>query len=124
MSQVPLGLIGLVIGIPMMFVVIWLTYMVHVYTEKAEALMPNSSFVAANKKTFSHAGILGKSVRNGFLTIVLLTPVLTAKRGLVDVVEVKNFPSGLKRMLVVSWGLNFLFCVILIVFGGYLQYIE
>ncbi|KPG98191.1 hypothetical protein AEQ67_12575 [Pseudomonas sp. RIT-PI-q] len=124
MSQIPLGLIALLIGVPMILIVIWLTYMVHVYTEKAEALMPNSIFVEANKKTFSHAGLLGKSVRNGFLTMVLLTPALTAKRGLVDVADVQNFPSGFKRMLVASWGLNFLFCVALIVFGSYLKAIE
>ena len=124
MSPLPLGLIGLLIGAPIILMVVWLTYMVHVYTEKAEALMPNSSFVDANKKAFSQAGIFGKSIRNGFLTMVLLTPHLTAKRGIVDVQEIKHFPKKFKRMLVVTWAANFLLCLALLVFGSYLKYLK
>lgn len=124
MSPPPLGLIGLFIGAPLTLITIWLFYMVHMYTEKAEALMPNSRFVEANIGVFSQAGLMGKAMRNGFLTLVLLTPNLTTKRGLVDVAEVENFPKGLKRMLVASWGLCFLFTAALIILGIYIEHIE
>ena len=81
---------------------IWLVYMVHVYTEKAEALLPNSRFVETNKKGFFHMGIMGKTIRNGVLTMVLLTPAFTEKRDIVDISEVEKFPKRLKLMLVGS----------------------
>ncbi|KPG95522.1 hypothetical protein AEQ67_20050 [Pseudomonas sp. RIT-PI-q] len=124
MSQVSLGLISFFILVPLILIEFWLIYMVHVYTEKAEALMPNSRFVEDYKGMFSHAGLMGKAMRNGLLTLVLLTPNLTAKRGLVDISEVKNFPRKLKRILVVSWGLCFLFFVALVIFGSYLKYMK
>lgn len=104
MSQIPLGLIGLCIGVPLILIEIWLIYMVLVYTEKAEALLPNSSFVAANKAAYSQAGLIGKGMRNGFLTLVLSIPGPCVRRGIIDISDAKNFPKGFKRMLFVSWG--------------------
>lgn len=124
MSADLLGLISLFIFPLFMLLAIWLFYMVHVYTEKAEALLPNSKFVETNRTAFFHMGIMGKFVRNGVLTMVLLTPAFTAKRNIVDVAEVDRFPRGLKIMLVVSWGASWLLGIVLMVFGACLNYID
>ena len=124
MSADLLGLILLFIFPLFMFLAIWLFYMVHVYTEKAEALLPNSKFVEANRTAFFHMGIMGKVIRNGVLTMVLLTPAFTAKRNIVDIAEVEKFPRGLKIMLVASWGISWLLGIILMVFGVCLNYID
>ncbi|KQZ91536.1 hypothetical protein ASD60_24375 [Pseudomonas sp. Root562] len=102
----------------------WLIYMVHIYTEKAENLLPNSNFVELNIKIYSPAGLMGKAMRNGFLTLALLNPKLLAKRGLVDLKDVKNFPRKLKWMFVTSWASCSLFTVSLVIFGAYIKYID
>lgn len=124
MSSVSLGLLGFFIGMPLIIILVWLIYMVHVYTEKAEALLSNSGFVKANLKAFDQAGLLGKAMRNGFITLVLISPDLLAKRGLVNVNEVKEFPRKIKRILVVSWLLCFLFTSALMVLGFYIEYVD
>jgi hypothetical protein len=97
--HIPLGLIGLCIGIALILTEVWLIYMVHAYTEKAEALLPRSSFVEANKAAYSQAGFIGKGMRNGFLTLVLAIPGICAKRGILDIYDASAFPKKLKRML-------------------------
>lgn len=114
MNEIPLGLLAGFIGIPMVLTVFWLIYVVFRYTEIAESLMPSSSFIEANKNAYSQAGLVGKVFRNGFLTLVLLTPELCAKRGLANLEEVRRFSSSLKRRLMVSWGLCALFFIALI----------
>ncbi|WP_339502852.1 hypothetical protein [Pseudomonas silesiensis] len=88
---------------------IWLIYMTHRFTEEAESFLPKSTFVEANRAAYSQAGFIGKGMRNGFLTLVLMIPGLCAKRGVVDIAEAKNFPKDLKRILFVSWGSCFVF---------------
>ncbi|MNM46072.1 hypothetical protein D3C81_570020 [compost metagenome] len=124
MSSVSLGLLGFFIGMPLIIILVWLIYMVHVYTEKAEALLSNSGFVKANLEAFDQAGLLGKAMRNGFITLVLINPDLLAKRGLVNVNEVKEFPRRIKRVSVVSWGLCFLFTSALMILGFYIEYVD
>jgi hypothetical protein len=80
--------------------------------------------VDANKAAYSQAGFIGKGMRNGFLTLVLAIPGPCAKRGILDVCDARNFPKKFKRMLFVSWGMGFLFFVALMIFGGYIKYLE
>ncbi|ANJ55965.1 hypothetical protein PS874_01361 [Pseudomonas fluorescens] len=122
MSHESLGLISLMLFPPFLLLAIWLIYMVHVYTERAEALMINSSFIEANRSLFSQMGLIGKAMRNGLLTLALLTPTLAAKRGLVNVADVKNFPIGLRRILFLSWGSSFVFSVALVVLNVFRRY--
>lgn len=122
MSPDAVGIISGVIGIPMMLIAIWLIYVVHAYTEKSERMMPKSSFVKANIDTFSQAGFIGKAIRNGFLTIVLLTPECSHKRGIVDLTEVRDFPAGLKCILIMTWGACGFIFLALVSFGVYIKY--
>ncbi|OPK11429.1 hypothetical protein BZ163_04280 [Pseudomonas sp. VI4.1] len=122
MSHESLGLISLMLFTPFLLLAIWLVYMVHIYTERAEALMINSSFVKANRSLFSPMGLVGKAMRNGLLTLVLLTPTLAAKRGLVNIADVKNFPIGLRRILFLSWGSSFVLSVALVALNVFRRY--
>lgn len=124
MSSVPLGLIGFFIGVPLIIILLWLFYMVHIYTEKAEALLSDSGFVKANLKAFDQAGFLGKAMRNGFIALVLINPNVLVKKGLVNVEEVEKFPKELKRILVISWLLCFLFTSALMFLGFYIEYVD
>lgn len=124
MSQVSLGLIAGGIGIPMIVIDLWLIYVVCVYTDKAESLLSNSDFVKANRSAYSQAGLIGKVMRNGFLTVVLMMPALCAKRGMLDISDLRNFPRGLKRLLLVSWGAGVFIFVVLVVFGIYIQWLK
>jgi hypothetical protein len=122
MSPDTLGIISGVIGVPMILIAICLIYVVNVYTERSERMMPKSSFVKANIDNYSQAGIIGKVVRNGFLTMVLMMPDISHKRGIVCLAEVRDFPTGLKRILFVTWGMCALCFVALIIVGGYIKY--
>lgn len=122
MSNVPLGLISLCLLAPLILTEIWLAYMVHHYTEKAESMLPTSIFVEANKETFAQAGLIGKAMRNGFLTLVLMTPGICARKGILDLSEAQGFPKDLKRMLFFSWGLCFVLFTALMIFGLYLRF--
>jgi hypothetical protein len=121
-SDVPLGLISLCLLAPLILTEIWLAYMVHHYTEKAEPMLPKSVFVETNRAAFAQAGLLGKAMRNGVLTLVLMIPGLCARRGILDLKEAQEFPTDLKWILFLSWGMCFVLFSTLMVFGIYLRY--
>lgn len=121
MSQMPLGLISLLVVAPTIFLAIWLFYMIHAFTEKAESLLPNSSFVEGLRSTYARAGLPGKAVRNGVITLALMMPNTFARKGVLDLTEAKNFPHGLKCILFVSWGLAFAFLAAGVTLGIYLE---
>ncbi|WP_346828648.1 hypothetical protein ABDX87_15320 [Pseudomonas abietaniphila] len=124
MSPDTLSVISGVIGIPMILIAIWLIYVAHAYTEKSEFMMPKSSFVKANIDTYSQAGLIGKVIRNGFLTMVLMMPNISHRRGIVNLDEVRDFPVGLKRILFMTWGMCALCFVALVFVGGYIKYLK
>jgi hypothetical protein len=122
MSQISLGLIAGAIGIPMIVIDIWLIYVVCMYTDKAESLLSNSDFVEANRSAYSKGRFIGKVMRNGFLTVVLMMPALCAKRGILNISDAKNFPGGLKWLLFFSWGAGVFIFVVLVLFGIYIKF--
>ncbi len=100
-------LISLIIFVIFLLSAILLFFMVHVYTDRAEEQMKNSNFVKAKKSLYFNIGLVGKSMRNGLLTLALLTPNTAVKRGLLAVDDVKHFPVGLKHVLFITWGVRF-----------------
>ena len=122
MSHAPLGLVSVILFAPFILTTIWVFLMVHIYTEKAESLLPNSKLVKDNKKLFSQMGLMGKDTSNGVITHILLMPKLFAKKGLVDANEVKNFPRKLKLILTLSWGSSSFFLFALIAVDIYSRY--
>ncbi|WP_052037658.1 hypothetical protein [Pseudomonas sp. GM55] len=121
MNHVPLGLISIFLLTPLALIEVWLIYIIHAYTEKAEDLLPKSSFVRTNKAAYSHAGFIGKAMRNGFLTMVLLLQGISIRKGILDTTEARDFPKHLKRILFTSWGLCWFFLFTSMAFGLYLR---
>ncbi|WP_223505228.1 hypothetical protein [Pseudomonas sp. GL-RE-29] len=119
-----IGLIFLIILSPLLLVAVWLIYVVQAHTEKAEALLCNSHFVRVNKAAFSNMGVVGRFMRSGVLTMVLIMPGISVKRGIVNDAEVEKFPKVLKRMLVISWGLFWLLSLVFVIFGAFVKYIK
>jgi len=99
-NQVDPGLIALFILAPMILAMIVQCYIAHRYTEHFESFLTNCTFVTGNKKTFEHAGLLGKVMRTGLISMVLAIPTIFLRRGLIDFNEVKRFPPRMRRLLV------------------------
>ncbi|WP_349974723.1 hypothetical protein [Pseudomonas sp. WHRI 8519] len=100
MSGVDPGLIALLILAPIILLMIVLCYIAHKHTEYFESFLPNCTYVTGNKKIFQHAGLLGKVMRTGSISLVLAIPTIFLRRGLIDLNEVKRFPPNMKRLLV------------------------
>ncbi|MBV4520230.1 hypothetical protein KVG88_09160 [Pseudomonas sp. SWRI74] len=124
MNDVHIGLIFLIILSPLLLLMVWLIYVVQVHTEKAEAFLCNSHFVSVNKAAFSNMGVFGKFMRSGVLTMVLIMPGISVRRGIVNAAEVERFPKALKRMLVISWGGFWLLSIAFIVFGVFVKCVK
>ncbi|MNJ44008.1 hypothetical protein D3C77_390410 [compost metagenome] len=124
MTQASLGMITVFIGFPMIAIEIWLIYMIIAYTEKAESYLPTSKFVGNNISMWSHAGFIGKTMRNGYLTLVLAMPEICSRRGILEITEARQFPRRLKLILLISWGLCFIFLAAVMVVGAYISYFE
>ena len=116
MTHVSPGLILLFIFLPMVFSLFTVVYLAHAYTKRIESLLSRSQFVQHHRDTFSGLGIIGEVIRTGFIVFVLMMPELMARRGAVDVDQVKSFPTALKWILVGAWSVLFLSAVALIVF--------
>lgn len=96
------------LGFPLMmamFVVmaVWIYVSVR-YVNYIESLLSNSSMVSGNKKISGHAGLLGKIMRTGSVSLLLSMRALCVRKGVLDVDDVKKFPERLRCMLV---GLRF-----------------
>jgi hypothetical protein len=124
MNDVHVGLVFLIVLGSLLLVAVWLIYIVQVHTEKAEALLCNSHFVSVKKAAFSNMGVVGEIMRSGVLTMVLIMPGISVRRGIVNVAEVERFPKVLKRVLVISWGLCWLLSLVFIVFWVFVKCIK
>jgi len=80
--------------------VLALIYVAHRHLDEIEALLANSRYIGDLKATFSGAGLIGKVLRTCVIGGVLLAPGPYARRGLIDLSEVKRFPVGMKRVIV------------------------
>ncbi|WPX86539.1 hypothetical protein [Pseudomonas asiatica] len=116
MNAVDPGLIALLILAPIILAMIVQCYIAHRYTERFEAFLTNSTFVTGNKKTFQHAGLLGKVMRTGLISMMLAMPTIFLRRGLIDLNEVKRFPPGMRRLLVSMLGIHIVLLVALTIF--------
>lgn len=100
MNGIHPGLIALLILAPMMLAMVVQAYIAHKYTEYFESFLTNCSFVTGNKTVYEHAGLLGKLMRTGLISMVLAVPKIFVRRRLIDVDEVKRFPPRMRRLLV------------------------
>jgi hypothetical protein len=110
------GLIALLILAPIVLSMMVLCYIAHKYTEHFESLLPNCTYVAGNKKIFQHAGLLGKVMRTGSISLVLAIPSIFLRRGLIDLNEVKRFPPNMRRLLVSMLAIQMVLLIALTIF--------
>jgi len=80
--------------------VLALFYVAHRHLDAIEALLANSKYIGDLRTTFSGAGLIGKVLRTCVIGGVLMAPGPYARRGLIDLSEVKRFPAGMKRVIV------------------------
>jgi len=110
------GLIALLILAPIILAMIVQCYIAHRYTERFESFLTNCTFVTGNKKTFQHAGLLGKVMRTGLISMMLAMPTIFLRRGLIDLNEVKRFPPNMRRLLVSMLGIHIVLLIALTIF--------
>ena len=113
------------LGFPLMmamFVVmaVWIYVSVR-YVNYIESLLSNSSMVSGSKRIFGHAGLLGKIMRTGSVSLLLSMRALCVRKGVLDVEDVKKFPERLRCMLVGLWFFQAAIFLSLLALWGWLR---
>ncbi|POA20908.1 hypothetical protein C1886_06980 [Pseudomonas sp. FW300-N1A1] len=103
MSDIELAIIAVFILVFLFLSLFWILVSSCKFTELIENHLSKSKFVANNREAFSSAGLLGKTIRNGSMTLLFLTPRLCERRGLIEKNELLNLPTDLKRKLLAPW---------------------
>ncbi|RMP11403.1 hypothetical protein ALQ28_01676 [Pseudomonas syringae pv. delphinii] len=106
MTNIPIGLIGLFIMVPMILNLIATAVIAHKYVEIIEEQLPNCSSVQTIREAWSGGGLLGKVMRGGVISIVLMVPKLSARRGVIDAKEVEKLPAFYKKILIIPTVVN------------------
>ncbi|POR82558.1 hypothetical protein BKM25_01965 [Pseudomonas avellanae] len=109
MTNIPIGLIGLFIMVPMILNLIATAVIAHKYVEIIEEQLPNCSSVQTIREAWSGGGLLGKVMRGGVISIVLMVPKLSARRGVIDAKEVEKLPAFYKKILTIPTVVNFFY---------------
>ncbi|GFZ69533.1 MULTISPECIES: hypothetical protein [Pseudomonas syringae group] len=102
------GFILMAIGLVLVVIML----IAHIYVEAIESRLSNCSYVEDNKRVWSNAGLLGKVMRGGIISMVLIMPKMHAKRGLIDVQELSRLPKRYRYLLMIP----FIACCVLLVF--------
>ncbi|WP_426149615.1 hypothetical protein [Pseudomonas sp. DC3000-4b1] len=116
MTDIHIAFIGLFIIASIWLAMIVQAYIAHKHTEYFESLLPNCTFVTDNKKNLEYAGLPGKILRTGLISMVLALPHIFTRRGLIDLNEVRRFPPRTRRLLVSLLIIHFLLLSALIIF--------
>jgi len=93
------GIVGISIIVPMALTFITQCYVAQKYTELFESFLSNCKYVIDNREIYRFAGLPGKLIRTGSISVVLATPKLFIWRGLANAEEVKAFPRKHRRIL-------------------------
>ncbi|MFK0309837.1 hypothetical protein ACIQUF_01220 [Pseudomonas sp. NPDC090233] len=117
MNEIHPGLIVLLIIAPMLLAMVAQCYIAHKYTERFESFLKHCVFVTSNKETFKQAGLLGKVMRTGLISMMLAVPRVFVRRRLIDLDEVERFPPYLRRLLVSLLGIHIVLLTALAIFN-------
>lgn len=93
------GVIGFLILVAMTLTLLIQYYVANKYTEHFESFLPNCKYITDNRNIYRHAGILGKLMRTGSISLVLAFPKLFIWRGIAKSEDIQHFPSHEKRTL-------------------------
>jgi hypothetical protein len=111
MREIEFGLLGLFIVAAMILTCLAVAVIAHRYVEIIESQLSGCSFVKTIRDAFSGAGLLSKIMRGGVIAMVLMTPKLSARKGIVNVQEIHNLPRRYKNLLIIpAAAAAFLFC--------------
>ncbi|MDU8432369.1 hypothetical protein RYA99_24580, partial [Pseudomonas syringae pv. actinidifoliorum] len=100
MTNIPIGLIGLFIMVPMILNLIATAVIAHKYVEIIEEQLPNCSSVQTIREAWSGGGLLGKVMRGGVISIVLMVPKLRILRSTHRAVaDSRTFPKISRYLL-------------------------
>jgi len=123
MSGFDLRWLGLPLMMAMfMIMAVWIYVSVR-YVNYIESLLPNSSMVSGNKKIFGRAGLLGKIMRTGSVSLLLSMRSLCVRKGVLDFDDVKKFPERLRCMLVGLWFVQAAIFLSLLALWGWLRFV-
>ncbi|RMV69114.1 hypothetical protein ALP05_100478 [Pseudomonas caricapapayae] len=107
MINIPIDLVGLLIMVPMILNLFVNAFIAHKYVETIEQQLPNCSSVQTIREAWSGGGLLGKVIRGGVISVVLMVPKLSARRGVIDDKEVEKLPAFYKKSLIIPTVVNF-----------------
>jgi hypothetical protein len=91
------------------------------YLDYLEAVLSNSSMVVGNRNIFSRAGLVGKVMRVGSISVMLAVTGFSVRKGLLDSEDVEKLPSRLKKLLVSLLVFHLLLFIFLAVFGLWIK---
>ncbi|MDC3734805.1 hypothetical protein KDL27_03270 [Pseudomonas syringae pv. syringae] len=88
------GFVLIAIGVVLLAVIL----IAHKYIDVVEGCLEHSSYIEDNRRVWSNAGLLGKVMRGGIISMVLIMPRMHAKRGLVDIEELNRLPKRYRHL--------------------------
>lgn len=97
------GWVALLVFSPGLIILILLIYIALFYVERIESLLEKSSYIQGIRSTFLRAGLPGKVLRTCCIACMMTMPAIYARRGLINMKEVNNFPLKMKRTLIGLW---------------------
>ena len=97
------GLIATVLASLLILFSIGTSLVAHILLPTIEGNLQKSEVLLDTWAFLKKAGFFGKSSLCGIISLVFLAPGVFAKRGYIDLDEVKRFPLPLKLMLVIPW---------------------
>ncbi|KOP52691.1 hypothetical protein OX90_22295 [Pseudomonas coronafaciens pv. porri] len=115
MSSTQIDLFAGFILIAIGFVLLAVILIAHKYIDAVEGCLENCSYIKDNKRVWSSAGLLGKVMRGGIISMVLIMPGMHAKRGLVDVQELNRLPGRYRYLFTVPFITGCVLLAILVV---------
>lgn len=92
------------------------------WLEKIESFFSNSRMVLDNKQLYFYAGVFGRLLRLGSISVMLSVKSFSIRKGMLDVGDVYKAPIGLIRSLVGLWFFHMLLFIVFAVFCFWLRF--
>lgn len=118
MTNIDPRLVMLILFVVMILNFSVLVYVAHRHAEYIESLMEDV-FLDQGENLFFGFGLVGKVMYTGVVAGVLTVPKLYALRGAIDTTALRKFPVGMRWVLVSTWNLNSIFCVLLFILAPF-----
>ena len=114
MNTIAHEVVGFVILAAMTLTFFIQCYVANKYTEHFESFLSNCKYITDNRNIYRHAGMLGKLMRTGSISLVLAFPKLFIWRGVAKAEDIQHFPSPEKHTLLWLLTLHITFLMALV----------